>query len=52
MISAAHYITKQPTLIIDTNAEDCHVVYGADPDNYAIVCIDSAYPKWHDFGGS
>ncbi|MGB1689662.1 MAG: hypothetical protein ACPHDM_03095, partial [Candidatus Poseidoniaceae archaeon] len=30
VISAAHYITKQPTLIIDTNAEDCHVVYGSD----------------------
>ena len=30
VLSAAHYITKQPTLIIDTNAEDCHVVYGAD----------------------
>ena len=30
VISAAHYITKQPTLIIDTNAEDCHVVYGPD----------------------
>ena len=30
VISAAHYITKQPTLTIDTNAEDCHVIYGND----------------------
>ena len=30
VLSAAHYITKQPTLTIDTNAEDCHVVYGND----------------------
>jgi len=30
VLSAAHYITKQPTLIIDTNAEDCHVVFGPD----------------------
>ena len=29
-LATAHYITKQPTLIIDTNAEDCHVVYGPD----------------------
>ena len=50
VISAAHYITKQPTLIIDTNAEDCHVVYGSDTDDYAIVYIDSKNPKWHDFG--
>lgn len=30
VLSAAHYFTKQPTLIIDTNAEDCHVVFGPD----------------------
>ena len=30
VISTAHYITKKPTLIIDTNAEDCHVVFGPD----------------------
>ena len=29
-MSAAHYITKKPTLIIDTNAEDCHTVFGPD----------------------
>ena len=30
VLSAAHYFTKQPTLIIDTNADDCHVVFGPD----------------------
>ena len=30
VLTTAHYITKQPSLIIDTNAEDCHVVYGPD----------------------
>ena len=30
VLSAAHYLTKQPTLIIDTNADDCHVVFGPD----------------------
>jgi len=30
VLATSHYITKQPTLIIDTNADDCHVVYGPD----------------------
>ena len=30
VLSAAHYFTKQPTLIIDTSADDCHVVFGPD----------------------
>lgn len=30
VLATSHYITKQPTLIIDTNANDCHVVYGSD----------------------
>ena len=30
VLAAAHYFTKQPTLIIDTNADDCHVVFGSD----------------------
>ena len=30
VLATSHYITKQPTLIIDTNANDCHVVYGPD----------------------
>lgn len=30
VLSTAHYITKKPTLIIDTNAEDCHTVFGPD----------------------
>ena len=30
VLSAAHYFTKQPTLIIDTNSDDCHVVFGPD----------------------
>jgi len=30
VLSTAHYITRRPTLTIDTNADDCHTVFGPD----------------------
>tara|TARA_B110000444_G_scaffold261318_1_gene312567 strand:+ start:854 stop:2371 length:1518 start_codon:yes stop_codon:yes gene_type:complete len=30
VLSAAHFITRRPTLTIDTNADDCHTVFGSD----------------------
>ena len=30
VLSSAHLITRRPTLTIDTNAEDCHTVFGSD----------------------
>jgi hypothetical protein len=30
VLSTAHYITRRPTLTIDTNANDCHTVFGPD----------------------
>ena len=28
VLSSAHFITRRPTLTIDTNANDCHTVFG------------------------
>ncbi len=30
VLSSAHFITRRPTLTIDTKAEDCHTVFGSD----------------------
>ena len=30
VLLASHYITKKPTLTIDTKADDCHTVFGSD----------------------
>ena len=30
VLSSAHFITRRPTLTIDTNANDCHTVFGSD----------------------
>ena len=30
VLSSFHYITRRPTLTIDTNANDCHTVFGPD----------------------
>ena len=30
VLSSAHFITRRPTVTLDTNAGDCHAIFGAD----------------------
>ena len=45
VLSAAHFITRRPTLTIDTKADDCHTVFGSD---MAMMRLCSLIQKIHN----